>query len=185
MGQTLEVKAGQIVTLVVKAHDPFGTNFCPLDMDNPSLAQVGISAPLNKPVLRYIDLIAGEFAQPIDPSDDPAYTDDTNSTTRVVKRYTNRFNRGGWSIFRYSFRSDRTKYDVIISDLFHPARDGAGFLYTFDLRSLIPCSRAWRIRLIPTPAPLSSSRKTMRSFNAFRYNRYSSFAEMLGMTVSV
>jgi hypothetical protein len=59
MGQTLTIKAGDPVQINIKVHDPAGPNFCPLDMDNPSLAQVGISQPLSKPVLDHVDLIAG------------------------------------------------------------------------------------------------------------------------------
>jgi hypothetical protein len=59
MGQTLQIKAGDQVQIKIKVHDPNTPNYCPLDMDNPSLAQVGISQPLNMPVLDHIDLIAG------------------------------------------------------------------------------------------------------------------------------
>jgi hypothetical protein len=59
MGQTLEVKAGKQVQIKIKVHDPAEPNFCPLNMDNPSLAQIGISQPLSRPVLDHIDLIAG------------------------------------------------------------------------------------------------------------------------------
>nr|WP_321403395.1 hypothetical protein [uncultured Desulfobacter sp.] len=59
MGQTLKVKAGQSVQIKIKVHDPLTANECPLDMDNPSLAQIGISQPLSMPELDHIDLIAG------------------------------------------------------------------------------------------------------------------------------
>lgn len=59
MGETLVVKKGDPVQIKIKVHDPNTPNHCPLDMDNPSLAQVGISQPLSMPVLDHIDLIAG------------------------------------------------------------------------------------------------------------------------------
>jgi hypothetical protein len=59
MGQTLQVKKGQMVMVKIKVHDPKSPNFCPFDFNNPSLAQVGIEQPLNMPELHHIDLIAG------------------------------------------------------------------------------------------------------------------------------
>jgi hypothetical protein len=61
MGQTLKVKKGDQVQIKIKVHDPVGANNCPFDMDNPSLAQIGISQPLSKPVLDHIDLISGSI----------------------------------------------------------------------------------------------------------------------------
>ncbi|MGD9342390.1 MAG: hypothetical protein PVJ25_00070 [Desulfuromonadales bacterium] len=57
MGETLVVKKGDQVKIKIKVHDPNTPNQCPLDMDNPSLAQIGIYQPLNMPVLDHIDLI--------------------------------------------------------------------------------------------------------------------------------
>jgi len=39
--------------------DPSGTNYSPYTFNNPSLAQVGIQQPLNKPVLDHVDVIRG------------------------------------------------------------------------------------------------------------------------------
>ena len=77
MGQRLEVKAGKSVQIKIKVHDPSGPNFCPLDMDNPSLAQIGISQPLSMPVLDHIDLIAGSITgnAPMTNTDDVVATD--------------------------------------------------------------------------------------------------------------
>lgn len=77
MGETLKVKAEVPIKIKIKVHDPAGTNFCPLDMDNPSLAQIGISQPLNMPVLDHIDLIAGTItgAKPMTDPNNPAATD--------------------------------------------------------------------------------------------------------------
>ena len=55
--RSVRVKKGDIVLVKVVAHDPVEPNNCPLDMDNPSLAQIGIRQPLSKPVLDHIDLI--------------------------------------------------------------------------------------------------------------------------------
>jgi hypothetical protein len=79
MGETLTVKAGQEVRIKIKVHDPAGANHCPLDMDNPSLAQLGISQPLNMPVLDHIDLIAGSI------TGNAPSTDLTGDTEEEVK----------------------------------------------------------------------------------------------------
>jgi hypothetical protein len=59
MGETLTVKAGDMVQIKIKVHDPNTPNHCPFDLDNMSLAQVGISQPCNMPELDHVDLIAG------------------------------------------------------------------------------------------------------------------------------
>jgi len=59
MGQTLKIKAGDQVQIKIKVHDPNTPNECPLDMNNPSLAQIEVSQPLSMPVLDHVDLIAG------------------------------------------------------------------------------------------------------------------------------
>jgi hypothetical protein len=86
MGQTLEVEKGDLVILKIKVHDPEGINNCPLDMDNPSLAQVGIQQPLNMPVLDHIDLIAGDVTGYVDP-EDPDYSKETNESSAVVATF--------------------------------------------------------------------------------------------------
>ncbi len=110
MGQTLEVKAGQRVTIKIRVHDPYGANFCPIDMDNPSLAQIGKSVPLNMPKLHHVDLIGGEVTGYIDPADE-AYQKDTNETTRVIKQFrTKRRTKRGWSTFTYKFKAQAGKH---------------------------------------------------------------------------
>lgn len=86
MGQTLVVEDGDMVVLKIKVHDPEGTNNCPLDMANPSLAQVDIVQPLNMPVLDHVDLIAGQVTGYVDPAD-PAYTVSVNPTAGVVATF--------------------------------------------------------------------------------------------------
>jgi hypothetical protein len=59
MGEKLVVRPGAEIVVAIVARDPSGTNFSPYSFNNPSLAQVGISQPLNKPVLDHIDVIRG------------------------------------------------------------------------------------------------------------------------------
>lgn len=107
MGQVLEVKAGQKVVLKIRVHDPKETNYCPLYMDNPSLAQIGKSVPLHQPRLHHVDLIGGEVTGYVDPADVEAYAKATNDTTAVVKQFkvSGKNSKRGWSTFTYKFRA--------------------------------------------------------------------------------
>jgi hypothetical protein len=73
MGQKLAVKAGSDVIVAIVARDPSGASFSPYTFNNPSLAQVGIFQPLNKPVLDHIDVIDGKVTGYKNPSDAPNY----------------------------------------------------------------------------------------------------------------
>ena len=59
MGQKLEVPKGKDVVVAIALRDPDGTNYSPYSFNNPSLLQVGIKQPLNKPVLDHVDVIRG------------------------------------------------------------------------------------------------------------------------------
>jgi hypothetical protein len=59
MGDKVQVNAGDDVVVAIAVRDPEGKNYSPYSFANPSLAQVGITQPLNKPVLDHIDVIRG------------------------------------------------------------------------------------------------------------------------------
>ena len=59
MGQKLQVKPGMDVVVAIAVRDPDGTNYSPYTFNNQSLAQVGISQPINQPVLDHVDVIRG------------------------------------------------------------------------------------------------------------------------------
>lgn len=59
MGEKLAARPGAEIVVAVVVRDPAGTNFSPYTFANPSLAQIGISQPLNQPVLDHIDVIRG------------------------------------------------------------------------------------------------------------------------------
>ena len=59
MGEKLQVRPGQEVVVAIAVRDPQGKSFSPYTFNNPSLAQVGISQPLNRPVLDHVDVIRG------------------------------------------------------------------------------------------------------------------------------
>ena len=59
MGEKLKVRPGAEIVVAIVVRDPSGTNYAPYTFNNPSLAQVGISQPLNKPELDHVDVIRG------------------------------------------------------------------------------------------------------------------------------
>jgi hypothetical protein len=59
MGEKLAVPAGSDIVVGIAVRDPDGTNFSPYTFANPSLKQIGVTVPLNMPVLDHIDLIGG------------------------------------------------------------------------------------------------------------------------------
>jgi hypothetical protein len=109
MGETLRVRRGNSVVITVRFHDPVGVNHCPYNFANPSLAQMGISQPLNQPQVDHVDLICGgvtgivsKYLENGDPN--PDYTKNTNDNMQVFRvakaDMTNEGN--GW----YSFTRD-------------------------------------------------------------------------------
>jgi hypothetical protein len=68
MGQKLQVRPGADIIVAVVVRDPAGTNYSPYSFSNPSLAQIGVSQPLNAPVLDHVDVIGGKVTGYVDPS---------------------------------------------------------------------------------------------------------------------
>jgi len=59
MGEKLVVRPGAEIVVAVVVRDPAGANNSPYTFPNPSLLQVGVSQPVNMPMLDHIDLIRG------------------------------------------------------------------------------------------------------------------------------
>jgi len=59
LGQKLVVRPGSEVVVAIVVRDPSDANYSPYTFPNPSLAQVGISQAINKPVLDHLDVIGG------------------------------------------------------------------------------------------------------------------------------
>jgi hypothetical protein len=59
MGEKLVVRPGADIVVSIVVRDPAGSNNAPYSFPNPSLMQVGITQPLNMPVLDHIDVIRG------------------------------------------------------------------------------------------------------------------------------
>ena len=59
MGEKLVVRPGAEIVVSIVVRDPSGSNYSPYTFNNPSLAQIGVSQPLDQPVLDHIDVIRG------------------------------------------------------------------------------------------------------------------------------
>ncbi len=59
MGERLQVRAGADVVVAIVVRDPEAASFSPYSFPNPSLLQVGINQPLDRPVLHHVDVIRG------------------------------------------------------------------------------------------------------------------------------
>ncbi|MDX6805917.1 hypothetical protein [Terrihabitans rhizophilus] len=93
MGQTLVVPRGRTVRLTLEVNLPTENNHSPYSFNNPSLAQIGIQEPLNKPTLRHVDFIRGNVTGPI-AAGSANYTNGTNPSASVLAT----FNQGNWQV---------------------------------------------------------------------------------------
>ena len=59
MGEKLVVRPGADIVVAIVARDPSGKSFSPYTFANPSLLQIGVSQPLDMPVLDHIDVVRG------------------------------------------------------------------------------------------------------------------------------
>ena len=94
MGQTLDVKRGENVTIKIRFQSP-SQNYCG-----------------DSPVVDHIDLIAGDITGRAMPGT-AAYSSDTNPTTEVVARFTNADWQvvNGWSVITYHMpRVQKSQY---------------------------------------------------------------------------
>jgi hypothetical protein len=99
MGEKLVVRPGTDLIVSVVLRDPPGTSNSPYGFANPSLKQVGITQPLNAPVLDHVDVIRGNVTGYVAPTDTAKYagTIDTaaakNPSAAVIKT----FNATNWT----------------------------------------------------------------------------------------
>ncbi len=73
MGEKLVVRPGADLIVSIVVRDPQGKNNSPYSFPNPSLKQIGISQPLNEPVLDHVDVIGGKVTGYVDPANTAAY----------------------------------------------------------------------------------------------------------------
>ncbi len=92
MGEALVVPKGADVRITMVVSDPSGSNRSAYSFPNPILKQIGMTQPLDHPVLDHIDVITGDVTGKIDPSNTASYTNPTNPTTKIAAT----FNAGNW-----------------------------------------------------------------------------------------
>jgi len=91
MGDTLVVPRGRSVRITLTVTTPDKPNNSPYSFNNPSLLQIGIKQPLNRPELDHVDFIRGNITGVIQPSD-PNYTNATNPSATIYAS----FNKKTW-----------------------------------------------------------------------------------------
>lgn len=72
MGEKLKVAKGSDLLVSIAVRNP-KSNYSPYSFANPSLKQVGITQPLNAPVLDHLDVIGGNVTGYVSPSDTAKY----------------------------------------------------------------------------------------------------------------
>jgi hypothetical protein len=98
MGETLEIRSGDDVTVQVLLRDPQGKNNSPYSFANPSLRQINVTQPLDRPVLDHVDLIGGKVTGLVPPTDLARYAGPigspaaTNPSAKVLAT----FNKNNW-----------------------------------------------------------------------------------------
>ncbi len=83
MGETLIVPKGKDVVITLTVMDPAGKNNSPYSFPNPSLAQIGITQPLDHPELDHVDFIGGNVTGIVAPGS-ANYTNGTNPSAHVI-----------------------------------------------------------------------------------------------------
>ncbi|WP_036259049.1 hypothetical protein, partial [Methylocapsa aurea] len=93
MGETLVVPRGKSVRITLTVTTPSKPNNSPYAFNNPSLLQLGIQQPLNKPVLDHVDFIRGNITGVISPNN-ANYTNGTNPSALIYAT----FNAAKWTV---------------------------------------------------------------------------------------
>lgn len=93
MGQTLVVPRGRSVRLTLEVNLPTAPNNSPYSFNNPSLAQLGIQEPLNRPKLRHVDFIRGNITGVVSPNSGN-YTNATNPSAQIIAS----FGQNNWTV---------------------------------------------------------------------------------------
>lgn len=93
MGETLVVPRGRHVKVTLEVTLPSTPNHSPYTFNNPSLTQVNVQEPLNRPTLRHVDFIRGNVTGVI-AANSPNYTNGTNPSAQVIAT----FNPTKWTV---------------------------------------------------------------------------------------
>lgn len=156
MGETLEVPEGADIQIQIRFLDPKGPNNSPYSFPNPALLQApfpNISEPLNKPTVRYVDLIKGYIRKAKFTPKQANYTNPQPTTSvRLLAKFmdTGPFKwrtKGQWKEMEYTISNiDYDKYVRIRGSNLLPGtpyeRDDEGNPLRDDLANNIPCTDA-------------------------------------------
>jgi hypothetical protein len=97
MGEKLKVRSGTDLLVTVTVNNP-RSNYSPYSFPNPSLKQVGITQPLNAPVVDHIDLIGGNVTGFVAPgAANYAGALGTAAATNASSKLLKVFNSTNWS----------------------------------------------------------------------------------------
>jgi len=98
MGQTLEAKPGDTVTVEMRMVVPASNN-SPYQFSNPLLKQIGTFQPINKPLLDHVDLITGDITGVIPPtSANYAVANTTEAVYNPSARVAQTFNKNNSAV---------------------------------------------------------------------------------------
>ena len=99
MGEKLVVAPGADVVVAIAVRDPQGKNNSPYSFANPSLKQIGITQPLDAPILDHIDVIGGNVTGYVSPTDIAKYAGVEGSAAAVNSSAGIRkvFNNSNWT----------------------------------------------------------------------------------------
>ena len=157
MGEKLVVRPGADVIVSIVVRDPQGKNNAPYSFPSPSLKQIGITQPLDMPVLDHVDVIKGDVTGYANPMDSAAYAGlvgskaASNSSSQLVQT----FNASNWTALpdgtrKMSYRIPAVKVSQYLrlrgtnlapATPFETDSDGNPLL-DFGIDGKIPCSDA-------------------------------------------
>jgi hypothetical protein len=155
MGETLQARQGDDIAVYIVLRDPQGTNNSPYSFSNPSLMQIGVNQPLNKPELDHVDLIGGKVTGKVSPTDTAKYAGligspaATNPTAKILNTYFDADwkNLGhGWKVMSYRIENISADQYVRLRGTNLPAAvpfetDSLGNpLLDFGAQQKIPCT---------------------------------------------
>jgi hypothetical protein len=118
MGETLNVRHGEDVVVTVVVRDPTGKNNSPYSFPNPSLLQIGVSQPLNRPELDHVDLIGGNVTGKISPTDTARYAGPlgspaaTNPSAKILATFAD----GSWKKWQNGWIAMSYRIDDVSAD---------------------------------------------------------------------
>ncbi len=144
MGETLRVRQGDEVRVSLLVRDPKGESNSPYTFDNPSLVQIGIEQPLNKPELAHAELIKGRVYEQLEPSDPEYYNPLAPESTHIAQQWTDTdWSNGEWKKMTYYFTAEHDSYVRSRGSNIPPGtpneRDSAGNPLPDNLSDNIPC----------------------------------------------